>query len=316
MIILPRKFVDIEMPGAVGMKGEFRLRVIRHDGTVRQDTDWFPNIILDSGLNRWGTGSIIDGAAVGTGTSTPTAAQVQLDTQTTFTTTTGTGNGVRTAQGSAPYFTTYTAVYRTAAGTLNGNYTEVGVGWGSNLLFSRALILNNVGVPTAISVSSTEQLDISYRLRTYPPAADVTSTTVIGGVSYSVTGRAQNVTAIDSISGWGINNVAAITFSSGYSSNSLSCFFTGPIGAITAGPSGSSALLQASPSTAAYNNNSMQRVMTMTAALTVGNFAGGIRSVTAGWNGFAFQYEFSPLIPKDSTKTLALTFSINWARKP
>ena len=314
MMILPRKFVDIEMPGAVGMKGEYRLRVIRHDGTVRQDTDWFPNIILDAGLNRWGTGGIISGAAIGTGASTPTAAQTQLEFQTVFTTTQGTGHDVRTTQGSAPYYASYTAVYRTAVGALSGNYSEVGVGWGSNLLFSRALILNNVGAPTSVSVASTEQLDISYRLRLYPPTADTSSIAVIGGVSYTVTGRAANVTSTNVFGGWYLNNTSAIAFNVNSSGGTAS---SGPIGIITAAPSGSSNIsFNGTPVNAAYINNSMQRLATTTAALTDANVVGGIRAFVASWLSASFQYEFSPVIPKDSTKTLALTFSVNWGRRP
>ena len=313
MMILPRKFVDIEMPGAVGMSGEYRLRVIRHDGTVRQDTDWFPNIILDAGLNRWGTGGIITGAAVGTGNSTPTAAQTQLDIQTTFTTTQGTGDGARTAQGSAPYYATYTAVYRTAVGALNGIYSEVGIGWASNQLFSRALILNNVGVATTITITSTEQLDISYRLRIYPPAVDVTSVAVIGGVSYNVTGRASGVTSVSGITGTWFTRISGAIGPWPFDNNYTRAY-SGAIGAITGEPSGSNASTPAS-TVSAYSNNSFTMAMASAFGLTEGN-VGGILALKTNWSMACFQYGFSAAIPKDSTKTLVLNTSISWARRP
>ncbi len=56
--------------------------------------------------------------------------------------------------------------------------------------------------------------------------------------------------------------------------------------------------------------------------LTQGNAAGGVDVSTVSWGTgdvtwFAsFQYGFSPVIPKDGTKTLALNYSINWGRRP
>lgn len=320
MMILKRRFIDLEPDThKIGMTGEYRLRVIREDGSVRQDTGWFPNIILNSGLNRWGTGAVIAGAEIGTGTSVPTAAQTALDVARAYTTNSGTGNKTLAAQGSPPYFTTHTSVYRTALGQLNssvhGNYTEVGVGWAAGSMFSRALILDSGGSPTSITVLSTEQLDIIYRLRSYPPTVDTSTTVTIGGVSYTVVGRASNVTSASSAYGWYFTPLNVASGMSPYFNTWIIQAFTGNIGIITGEPSGT--LAQASTgSDVAYANNSMSFSSSVAIGLSECNLAGGIRSVQKQNSIGTFQYDFGASIPKNNTKTLVLNTSFTWARKP
>jgi len=308
-IILPRRFVDVEPPsGKVGLSGEYNLRVIRGDGSVKSETGWFPNIILDAGLNRWGTGTIIAGAAVGTGTSTPTVAQTGLDAQVTYTTTLGVG-AATTAQGSAPYYTSRTIVYRTALGALNGEaLSEVSVGWATgSSMFSRALILDGGGSPTTITVLTAEQLDIIYRLRGYPPDVDTSSVHTIGAVSYTVAGRASAVTDAGS---WPVG-ITVAQFSTIFTGT----VYAGTFGSITGTPSGAGASAGLS-TTNAYSNNSLQRTGFASMGLAAGNVSGGIRSFRYFGTLGAFQYDFGASIPKDDTKTLVLNKSFNWARRP
>ena len=310
-IIPTRRFVDVGMPrSGVSMSGRYQLRVLDAYGIEKRRTPWFDNIILDSGLNRWFTGNIIGGAAIGTGTATPAATDTGLQTQSHWTITAGTGDTI-TAGISPNYNNTRTFVYRTTLGSLNGNYTEVGVGWasGSNM-FSRALILNGVGVPTPISVSSSEQLDIVYQLSVYPPIIDIGPTVItISGVDYTVTGRASQVTSTSTA--W---TVPTSTFA--LNSNSVyAAIHSGDIGAITGAPSGSSAAFGSSTANS-YSNNSLVQTGVLNAGLTNGNVSGGIMSVRAGWANIGqFQYKYDPVIPKDGTKTLALNFSLTLARR-
>jgi hypothetical protein len=314
MIILKRKHVDVELASGVGMSGQYQLTVRNAEGEVLRQTPWFDNIILDSGLNRMGTGAFILGAAIGTGTSTPVASQTALDAQTTYTTTTGTGGGTRTAQGSSPYYNTTTFVYRTDIGALNGNYSEVGVGWASGSMFSRALIADSGGSPTTITVASTEQLDISYRIRVYPPETDTSGSFTISGTSYTVTGRASNVTTIDGNYGsWYFNAFQQVRLFPTINRFSAS---NGSLGAITTVPSGTTDSSSATSSNA-YVNASLQRTGSLSWDLSSGNLSGGTSCVVVGWQYLGgFQYGFSGAIPKDSTKTLVLNFSVTWARRP
>jgi hypothetical protein len=309
-IITAKRFVDVGMPKSrVTMKGRYMLRVIdAATGDTVRETPWFDNIILDSGLNRWGTGNIIGGAAIGTGTATPTAADTGLQTESTFTGTSGTGSGI-SAGISPDYNNTRTFVYRTALGALNGNYTEVGVGWQSGSMFSRALILDGGGNPTTISVTSAQQLDIYYQLSVYPPLTDFSDTIAISGTNYDVDGRAANVT---STTAWPVdpNNAVAVTFFG------AATVYNGSMGAITSAPSGSGDGLFASTSTTAYSNLSLQQEGSLSYGLNDGNVSGGISAALIQWGSLGrFQYEFDPAIPKDGTKTLVLNFRVSWARR-
>lgn len=311
-IIPGRRFVDIGLETrAVGMAGRYKL--VKHvRGIVLQETPWFDNIILDQGLNRWGTGAVIVGAAIGTGTSTPLATDTGLQTQTLFTSTSGTGDNTLTI-GTAPnYNNTRTHVYRTPLGGLNGNYSEVGVGWASGPnMFSRALILDGGGAPTTISVLSTEQLDIYYQLSVYPPIVDWTGNVTIAGVSYAVTGRAAGVS---SQSYWAVNTSSGIFQAGGFGYGGV---YNGSIGVITGTPGGSGAA-SAGVTNDPYSNNSLLRTATQNAGLTDWNI-GGITASLVQWINnnplAAFQYGFSPAIPKDGTKTISMSYSISWARR-
>lgn len=314
--ILRRRYLELEVPRfAVTAKGRFKVLKYKCHGDLRvlvHETPWFDNLILDSGLNRWGSGAIIAGAAIGTSTTPPAVGQTGLLAQTTYTTTTGTGHNVISAAGASPYNNTRTFVYRTAVGALNGNYTEVGVGWASGSMFSRALIVDGGGTPTSLAVAPDEQLDIVYQLSVYPPLTDIAPTVTLDGVTYNVTGRACNVNAVSTTVqvAWDVEHNAAISLTGG-------SVWSGGISAVTAStPSGISPT-GPSYSSAAYSSGSYTRNGTQTYSLTQGNVSGGFRSVTAGWGGsFGFQYEFDALVPKDGTKTMTLDFSVTWARRP
>lgn len=316
-IIPTRRFVDVGMPTSkVCASGRYQLIVRDAWGVEKRRTPWFDNIILDIGLNRWGTGPIIACAAIGTGTATPASTDTGLQTPAHYTTTTGTGHDAISAGISPNYNNTRTFVYRTVLGQLNGNYYEVGVGWasGSNVMFSRALILDGGGSPTFVSVSSAEQLDIVYQLSVYPPLVDTGPTTVtISGSNYDVTGRASYVTQTTGSQGWTVG-IGAIAHSN---AAVWSVFGTGgSLGAITTGPSAGSSSGSTTAATSAYVNNSMTANCASSYALAAGNVTGGVKMLIAAWSMACFKYEFNNAIPKDSTKTLSLNCSVTWARRP
>lgn len=288
----------------VGLGGEFRLVKYRQ-GRIVQETDWFSNLILDSGLERWGTNGIIDRCAIGTGTTAPAVTNTQL--QAFSASTTVQQSDTWSAEASPPHRQSRVRVYRFNAGTLNGNYTEVGVGWSDTTMFSRALIQTSGGVPTSITVLSDEVLDVYYRLRTNPPLTDVTGIINIGGVNYNYTLRASNVTSSGS---WDVPFAQRFYFGG----NGIASAYDGPIGLITSSPSGSSSF-SSSVSTAPYVSGSLQNLITMTWGLDQGNFVSGIRAIsTPSSAGAMFQVEFSPAIPKDNTKVFSITLGCSWAR--
>lgn len=317
MIILARNFIDAEVAHKNILEGQFRLVVKNDRGDVKRDTGWFSNLILDSGLNRWGTGAVSGGIAIGTGTTAPNASQTGLIAQSAFTTTTisapATGNS-----GAPPYYGSETVGYRFSLGALNGNYSEVGLGWatGANM-FSRALIVDALGNPTTITVTSSEQLDVYYTLRAYAPTADTSVVTTIGGVSTTVLGRASLV----GNNGWGTGmSQTRVAFND----TTLLVLYTGAIGAITGSPSGtaeSQSFGAGFNSNNVYSNNSLTNSTVFTIGLSAGNLVGGIgscrvRICAASSYSSYYQYQFTPAIPKNNTQTLSLTFSQSWARRP
>lgn len=297
----------------IPLEGRFRFTI--RDGktlAVKRRTPWIKNLILDTGLNRLGSGSAIASwCQVGSGSTPPAANQTTL---TTFIGSTSTTTGTTSAsQGVAPYYSRIVRTFRFAAGVAAGTLAEVGIGWSnvSGSLFSRALILDANGAPTTILVLADEVLDVTYELRVYPPLVDKVFQTTIGGILHDCVMRAQNV---NSPSNWVGDSSRYIfaglilgpTTSSGAVSN-------GTLGPITGTPSGTT-VTGGVGVPAAYVNNSYQRRVTFPYSLAQGNVAGGISTARAESNIGSYQISFSPPIDKDNTKTLSLAYTFSWSR--
>lgn len=201
--------MQINIENKVGAR--FKLVVRKLDGTIARETDWFNNLVLDSGLARMSVGVATEFIAVGTGNSTPVVGQTGLDNLLAFSSSviaSNSGNQLSTS----PRYIWAQATYRFAAGTATGNISEVGFGWtvgsSKNNMFNRALIKDMGGSPTTITVLSDEVLDVVAELRHYPAesssgvlelknkaGATISTHTVkgkflvIGGSSYMQLGR-------------------------------------------------------------------------------------------------------------------------------
>lgn len=278
----------------------------------------FENLILDSGLNRLGTGSVIDGACVGTGTTAPENSQTALENLLRVTSTQQ--SRVELAGSTtAPYYAEWRIVYRFAAGTAAGNLSEVGLGWGANAgantmggLWCRALIKDSEGNPTTITVLADEVLDVVYTLQAHPPTSDITGTFNLSGVAYQYTLRPAFVNNRWYPSGWEVGRIVDGIFSISAGG------FTGGIGGVTSGPSGAYGFGVALTKQT-YVNDSKQCVFNVTADLNASNLAGGIRSMQFDLAGNCWQAEFSKVsdggtIPKNSTNVLTFPFWVSWDR--
>lgn len=174
----------------LAVSGQYKLSVKHSDGTVTE-TDWFDNMILNSGLDAMGQDvNFITYCFVGTGntavsaTQTTLAAKLDTPTAVQYSTTafenTGTPN----------YESTFTMTYAFPQGDVVGNITEVGIGHSADGLglFSRSLITNSSGTPTAIAVVALDEFTVTYRLKLKPPTA------IVNG-SFSLSGQTVNYTA-------------------------------------------------------------------------------------------------------------------------
>lgn len=291
----------------LGMSGEYRF-VVRsaETGHIVRETDWSKNLILDAGLNRLGSGPWYGWCHIGTGTTAPVNGDTALATLSAVT------NSLQTidnSNGGAPnYHTTLTLLYRFNVGQLNGNYTEIGIGWTNSLLFSRALIVDGGGNPTTITVASSEYLDVYYRLSIAPTLTDSTYGVTIGGVGYTVTRRAGGVSNVNN---WNPYAGPWLPANAGFYTVSAA---TGTLGPVTGSPSGTTVHVSTNATPGAYSNNSYTRTSSLGFGLNDLNVPGGIKSLIVYDTPGAWQHEFDNVIPKDSTKVMSLNFSMTWGR--
>ena len=320
---------DFKIRARVG--GRYKIQLRNTSGDVTQELDWFDNLVTNQGLDYIGTGGndyfmgftqnfYVTRCAVGTGSTPPAFTDTTLTSQLYCYPTNGT-NGAGTfstpsyVAGPPAYFTS-TTTFTFPLGAVVGNIAEIGVGFlpvgstGSTplALFSHALIMSG-GSPTTISVTSADQLVVTYEERWYINTTSSPYSVVISGTTYSGTMLSLN----QSLSGaFGLNG--AITANA--SGNITRCYgYNGTIGTVTTRPSGTSTDLGAG-TIPAYTTGTYTTSMTFNCTTAQGNLSGGI-SVAAIQTSFqCWQFSLSPAIPKDNTKTMSLTFSISWARYP
>ncbi|WP_411686909.1 hypothetical protein [Acinetobacter indicus] len=143
---------------------------------IVRETPEFHNLVLTTGLARMAVGNWVDRCVVGTGNSTPVASQVALDNFLASTTTTAAGvsdtGGIQVT--TAPYYWFGRRTWRFGVGTAVGNISEVGLGWGNTTLWNRALIRDELGNPTTITVLSDEYLDVISEVRVFPSESEST----------------------------------------------------------------------------------------------------------------------------------------------
>lgn len=302
------------------LAGEYKIVVNRADGTV-YETDWFKNIILDQGLDRMGNGSssVIGYAQVGTGTTAPDPLQTSLVSPVAGSALQSSANGGISNSGSPNYETTYTWFFTFSQGSVVGNITEVGVGWSSSgsTLFSRALILDNLGSPTSITIVALDQLTVYYRLKIIPPLSDVSGSVTIGGTPYTYTARVANVGSFANATWTFWTAQASQTGSLIQLDNAATYSSSSVLGAITGTPTSSSGTATTTITAGSYTPGSFTREHTCTWSISQGNATGGIGAILLEYNYNAsmdFQYKFDTPIPKDNTKVLSLTASISWNR--
>jgi hypothetical protein len=312
MHYLKRNYLEGALGASVGLAGEYRLVVREADGTVARDTGWFDNLILDAGLNRIGTGDWVGTCVIGTGTTAPAAGQTQLSALSSSAASVVGAGTIYGALATSPYYSWRQLQYRFDLGALNGNYTEVGVGWGATTLFSRALIVDGGGSPVAIAVNSTQQLDVFYRLRSYPDLNDASGSFTVAGASGGTINFTRRAAFLPFYPGTG--QLGQAFAANGANINSYGAGAT--LGAITDGPTGTVVSGPFGVNQASYVNNSYQRDATLDWPLEFGNAGGGIGGLRILTSHCYWQYAFATPIAKTSTRTLSLVFRMSWARRP
>ena len=280
------------------------------DDSVARETEWFLNLVLDTGLNRMSVGTWIDRCCIGTGNSTPVETQVALDGFLASTTTKqSSSSGVNTT--SAPYYRYARVTWRFAQGVAAGNVSEVGLGWGDANLWNRALIKDVNGNPTTITILSDEYLDVISEIRDYQ-----SSTT---GGAFNLLDKTGALISTHTVNGSPYIDNAGVYFdkigisylyaASGIKNDSVTQIPTGLL-------SGRVVLPAATYPTA--------RSLRVVASLSLSDLNGvhqslyiegiyGLLGVNGGV-GANYKFQISPTITKTSSQLMTYTLEMSWGR--
>lgn len=299
-------------PNSNQLKGEYQLVITNQHGHV-QTTPWFDNIILNSGLDAIGVDKQPSGYSrfsVGTGTSVPNINQTQLDAK--IASIAGTYVS-QVNNGSPSYSTTHTFRAVFDQGAVVGNITEIAINGGYDVnepLFSRALILNNAGVPTSITITSLDQLTVYYRLFTFPYLSDFSGTMEISGTTYQYTGRAGQVS---------ITMAPAFQLYGGIAACGYVYGPTATLGTIDGQPeggygSGGAVALYNTATTQAYVPGSYSSTSSVLIGITYESPINAFYLLYGSQSGPRYQIALNTPIPKSNTNELRINVSVSWAR--
>jgi hypothetical protein len=288
------------------LSGMYKIEVERPDGTRKVLADWFPNLITNYGLNAIGINTTyVNNCQVGSGSTAPAFTDTSLVSRVASTSLYGLVTGIT---GSSPYYSWGTFTYTFLAGAAAGNLSEVGISSASSgNLFSRALILDEEGDPTTITVLSDEVLYVTYQLRRYLPEVDTEGTVEIDGVTYSFVGRAA------SANGYGFwPAIFSAVLHTG--SNPSGLTYTGTLGTITATPTYQNGTPATVATIATYVADSHETSWTYSFSLSQGNATGGIAAFMFDLAGAKYQFSVDPVIPKTADKVMTITIEAGWGR--
>lgn len=315
-IIVPGRFIDASdrIPLAMRQEGWFTLEAVRSGRTIRSAT--FKNLITDLGLERYGSlggNSLYTRCHVGTGTATPTFADTSLGNSVGMI---PMANPTATSSGAPDYYTTTVFTGTSTTGQFGSvNLTEIGMGsTGASTLFSRALILDAIGNPTAFPIGSDEQLRVTYQLRIYPPLTDAVFEVDVNGTR-EVTVRAMGVT---SAAYWITTHITSSSVNpASFGSASEAGFYTGGVSAITASTPLGTQVANSFAGTIVnnpYNAGSLKRSHRRSWGPTNGNSA-SFRTNTVRLACGLFQAEYNPPLSKNAEQTMYLEYESSWARR-
>ncbi|WP_201595314.1 hypothetical protein [Psychrobacter vallis] len=312
--------------GNIGIAGEFRCVVTKEDGTIKADTGYQKNLILNQGLDFFGGGkgtSINVSCAIGSGNSAPAITQTGLDAFIAIASSTGiTSSSAYTNTGDNLYRTWQQRIYR-FTGLNNVNISEVGlVSTGTTstnyYLTTRALIKDSSGSPTSISVKTGETLDVYYKIHKVIDTTDKSfAVNVLDGngsdVPYNIIARpvnigggAQGFLASSHVHMSTYAEYGGTTVSSGELTNNTSVY-----------PSGQLSPMNKAVQEFSYVIGSYKKSFSLN--LTLNEGSGNIRTMTIPASMAAFQLRFGSLlnnspIVKTSNDTLGIPFEISWGR--
>ncbi|OYT14566.1 MAG: hypothetical protein B7C24_17645 [Bacteroidetes bacterium 4572_77] len=300
---------------STGVCGRYKLRKFKKTKSGKPydivDTGWFDNLITNTGLDSMLTvDNFVYEIVVGTGNSTPLVTNTSLDNLVTSKYTSQSFSGA-IEYGTDLWYVTRQKYTQFPEGDAAGNLQEVGVQTATGDLVSRALIVDDLGNPTTLTVLSNEFLTVEYEFRQYPVMSDITGTIVFTGSkagSYDYTMRLSRVHLNDGTQR--PNKTENTSYSYGYSDiSTLDDIYGYPT-------SGRIATNNYSINNETYVPGSFYSDATIFFNTTIGNAPpGGINTLRFKIGNFWWQVEFDPVIPKRDTDELTLTVRTALSRK-
>ena len=309
----------------IGVAGEVRCVVTKADGTVKIDTGYHKNLILNQGLDFFGGGKgshINYFCAIGAGNSTPLITQTKLDSyisQTAGTDTTSdysyvdTGDGLYRMWEQKKYrFTPSSDINVSELGLVSTGTTS-----SNYYLTTRTLLKDSLGVPTTITVRIGETLDIYYK---FHKVIDITDKSFVinvldgdgGAIPYNVVIRPSFVGSAINTRGGHFASPMVNSSAAEFSGTRLS---SADIEAITATNTGNLSVSSASTST--YQAESYKINFIITADLNTANSP--IRSIVpqttfGGWQVRLGRVSDDAPLTKTNKDILSIPLEFSWGR--
>lgn len=288
-----------------GLAGRYKITRRTPELDVIEESPWFNNIITNQGLDYIGETSFLSRCRVGSGSATPLATDTALQSPVAITATVV--DTTATYSSSSPYWSAVIVTWRFAVGDAAGNLSEVGIFAtdDANSCGSRALILDEFGDPTTITVLSNEILDVTYEARTYMLEDDITGSATIGEDDYDWTLRGALA------AGGGQYGL----FLSGAAIQGGLTPCSGNIGTVTGEPTGQGA--QVLGTVNSYVTGTYNRSQVFTFGLESNNFDWQslfFQTIVTSGTGPKFQIQLDPVLEKTNTKVVTLLLEVSWAR--
>lgn len=317
----------------LGIAGEFRCVVLREDGTVKEDTGYQRNLLLDQGLDYFGGkhgNDIGSRLLLGSGNSKPEVSQTLLDSPVAIASRTNTKfDKSYVDKGDGLYRMWQENVYR-FSNISNMNISELGLAssrvsssttplisdyW----LTTRALIKNLSGNPTTITLLDGEILDVYYKIH---KVIDVSEREFVIGMTDGDEGSIPyNVKIKGFAVGLPVNDVTNNTsyVNTGGSSSTYARVSSDDWEDITTGAVKSGTPIQNIVSAETYIDRSYKRTYKLSLGLNQGNIP--IRSFFSGnYSQFIpFQVRFGSVeddspINKTLSDSFEMKLEVSWSR--
>ena len=311
---------------SVGIAGEVRCVVTKADGTIKTDTGFQKNLILNQGLDFFGGGkgtSINASCAIGSGNSAPAITQTGLDAY--IAQASGTDNTSSYAyvdKGDNLYRVWQQRQYR-FTNLANVNISEVGLvstGTASTnyYLTTRALIKDSLGAPTSISVKTGETLDVYYKIHKVIDTRDQAFVINVvdgngGAVPYNVVARPVNIGGgtQSSLASSPVNISTAAEYSGAVVASG------GLTSNVSVYPSGVLSSLYKAVVDSSYIKGSYKKAFSLNFGLNEAN--GNIRTMAITASVTAWQMRFGRVsddapLSKTASDILEIPFEISWGR--